>query len=431
MTEDVVNGILHIYHRPATMLGRDAPTVMEHIESFGRYSRFRVWSVNTELGMSPGLADLRFSAVVLHYSLFGTVPYRLGDDFLDYLRSAAADSYKVAFFQDEFRFCRHRFAFLRDHEIDCVYSCLEPAHLGTVYGERTSVSTLKSNVPGYVGDDLLRAGRRLSRPEGERHLDVGYRGRSLPAYAGRGGREKSEIGERFAERAAGLDLRTDIAVGEQDRIYGDDWYRFVAGCKSVLGTESGVDVFDLEDEVYTEYEELAADGHEVTVEELEGGSLPRWEGRIPYRTISPRHFEAAALGTCQVLYEGRYSAAMEPMVHYIPLRKDFANFDEAVARLRDPDVRRELTANAHRDLIESGDWGYPRFIAGFDETLMAAGLDPEISSVDERRASAALARGHRSRVLRAYAHDLRRRARAVEFPGKALLRPVVRSVRRT
>ena len=33
------------------------------------------------------------------------------------------------------------------------------------------------------------------------------------------------------------------------------------------------------------------------------------------------------------LFEGRYAGAMEPMRHYIPLRKDFWNFDEVVARL--------------------------------------------------------------------------------------------------
>jgi hypothetical protein len=427
-----VNGILHLYSRPTTVFERGAPTIMEHIDAFRRHSRFRVWAVNTELEMPAGLEGLQFSAVVLHYSLFGTVPYRLGSEFLRYLGEACADSYKVAFFQDEFRFCRTRFAFLNEHAIDCVYSCLEPEYLEEVYGQRTGVSTLRSNVPGYVGGALADAAARLSVPEARRRVDMGYRGRSLPAYAGRGGREKADIGLGFLERSRGcLDLTMDIAVGEQDRIYGDDWYRFVGGCTCVLGTESGVDVFDLEDKVYTEYEELAADGHEVTVEELERGSLPRWEGRIPYRTISPRHFEAAALGTCQVLYEGRYSGAMRPMVHYIPLRKDFSNFDEVIDRFRDPDVRRELTSNARRDLIDSGAWSYRRFVAGFDETLMDAGVKPEIADEQASRVDAALRHGRRSRLLRSQAKDLRQRARSAEFPGKSLLRPVVRALRRS
>ena len=56
--------------------------------------------------------------------------------------------------------------------------------------------------------------------------------------------------------------------------------------------------------------------------------LYQYEDNIPYRTISPRHFEASALRLCQILLEGKYSGVMRPMVHYIPLKKDFSNFDE-------------------------------------------------------------------------------------------------------
>ncbi len=87
--------------------------------------------------------------------------------------------------------------------------------------------------------------------------------------------------------------------------------------------------------------------------------------------------------SCQILYEGHYSGVMEPMTHYIPLRKDFSNFDEVVEAFRDPELRQRLTDNAHRDLIASGRYAYEAFVAGFDRELEAAGLsvpagfDPE------------------------------------------------------
>ena len=87
----------------------------------------------------------------------------------------------------------------------------------------------------------------------------------------------------------------------------------------MLGVESGVSAFDLEDEVLTEYAELERASGGVAIEDLT--SLPRWEDRVYYRTISPRHFEAAAFRVCQVLFEGRYSGVLEPMVHYIPLQE--------------------------------------------------------------------------------------------------------------
>ena len=67
------------------------------------------------------------------------------------------------------------------------------------------------------------------------------------------------------------------------------------------------------------------------------------------------------------------------MRHYIPLKKDFSNFDEVVERFSDDDLRRELTENAHRDLVASGECSYERFMAGFDANLREAGVRAEVS----------------------------------------------------
>ena len=156
---------------------------------------------------------------------------------------------------------------------------------------------------------------------------------------GHGALEKSRIGIRVRAPRCRLGPALDIELTERGRLYGDDWWRFMARCHAMLGVESGVIVFDLEDEVRPSTSSCWPEGPTPTIERLEAGALGRWEGRVRYRTISPRHFEAAAFRVCQVLFEGRYSGAMEPMVHYIPLRKDFSNLDEVVRLLRDPDIR--------------------------------------------------------------------------------------------
>jgi hypothetical protein len=88
------------------------------------------------------------------------------------------------------------------------------------------------------------------------------------------------------------------------------------------------------------------------------------------------------------------------MVHYIPLAKDFSNFDEAVAALRDPAVRKRLTDRAYEDLIASGRYSYATFVAGVDEELLAAGLDPAVSAGQREAMSAALRKGRRRRSAR-------------------------------
>jgi hypothetical protein len=363
-----VDGALVVFHRPAAAWIKDASTVREHLHSFAQHSRHRVWEVNVDIGFPRGLADLDFRAILLHYSVFGMGPYHLDDQWLEYLDASGA--YKVAFFQDECTRCQRRFRFLNDHRIDCVYTCLEPSEFDKVYRRYTGVPELVSNIPGYVSDKIVDAGRRFAVSRERRTVDVGYRGRPLPAYLGHGAMEKHEIGLRFGELAQASGLRLDLAAGEHDRLYGDDWYRFMANCRCMLGVESGVSCFDLEDEVLDEFTQRQRDGLGVGIGDLT--TLPRWEDVVYYRTLSPRHFEAAALRVTQVLFEGRYSGVMEPMVHYIPLRKDFSNFDEVVGLIRDEDVCRELAENAHRDLIASGEWSYARFVGGVDTTLDGA-----------------------------------------------------------
>src|SRR4051794_28446608 len=109
--ERVVDGILVIYHHP--ILTKNAATIMDHVNSFGKYSRHDVWTVNSELGMPAALRTLRFRTVVLHYSLFGLGHrYMLDADFADFLERSAGKSEIVAVFQDEFHHCRKRFAFI-------------------------------------------------------------------------------------------------------------------------------------------------------------------------------------------------------------------------------------------------------------------------------------------------------------------------------
>ena len=125
--------------------------------------------------------------------------------------------------------------------------------------------------------------------------------------------------------------------------------------------------------------------------------LGEYEGNIPYRVVSPRHFEAAAFRVVQILYEGHYSGVMEPDVHYLALAKDFSNFDDVMARFDDPMVRREIIDRAYEDLIASGRYSYASFVDGIDEHLAEHGLQPGL--VDEATRQELLARLRKRHVL--------------------------------
>jgi hypothetical protein len=420
-----VPGILVVYHRPDNRLRlrrfADAATVREHIHSFAEHSRFPVWEHNTDLGFPPGLADVHPQIVFLHYSLFSPEGYMLNDPMREFLRTT--DAYKVAFFQDEFHFCRQRFQFVNEVGVDFIYTHVHTEDIPSVWGRYSPAARARFNYPGYVDREMVNAARRFARPPEERDVDVGYRGRPLAPYMGSGSVEKAMIGDRFRELAATTSLRVDIDTSERGRLYGDDWYRFLGRCKAMLGVESGTSYLDLEDEVLLDYRRRTAEGLPVTLDALMQGALGRWDNNFSYRTISPRHFEAAAFRICQVLFEGEYSDVFEPMVHYVPLKKDFSNFDDVVALLADPDAREAIVENAHRDLIRSGEHSYERFVAGVDRDLEAAGLETRADASQRAAMRRALTSGRVQRRLRTEAVYMTIRLR------KAIARRVPRARR--
>ena len=371
----LVNGILHLYHH---FLSKNAPTILEHVYSFEKYSQFKVWSVNTEMGFPKYLNDMQFEIIVLHYSIFATNYYRLNNHFINYLEKSQS-SYKIAFFQDEYHYCKKRFDFINYFNIDCIYTLLEPCFFNDVYKKYTKVREIYYVLPGYVSIDLVNLASRITKKFRNRSVDVGYRGRPLPFYMGEGAQEKVRIGEEFKKRARHLNLKLDIESDEKKRIYGGKWYRFLANCKSVLGVEAGVSIFDVEDKVRLSYEQMIKDNPQISFSELQKKLLNKWENNIYYRTISPRHFETSALRVCQVLFEGKYSGVLKPYIHYIPLKKDFTNFDEVIKLLKDTKFCKEITENAYNDLIASGEYSYQEFVHVFDEKLSERGFNPALS----------------------------------------------------
>jgi hypothetical protein len=352
--------------------------IKDLVNAFQGHSRFKVWAVNAELGFPEALREYEFQVIVLHYSLFSWLPFFLSEEFLEYL-GGSGNSYKIAFFQDEYRYWPERSDLLNRYKVDCVYTCIEPAYYQDTYQRYTRVPKLFTYIPGYVSDDMVQWARELTKPDGQRTIDMGYRGRQSFHYMGKAAREKHEIGTRFLELASGLGLKMDIASEEHKRIYGRQWLEFLANCRATLGVEAGVSIFDIDNVIIPQYQKMLAKKPDITFEEVYDKLLFQYDGKgIYYRTISPRAFEAAAVRTCQILFEGRYSGILEPMVHYIPLKKDFSNFDEVIAMYRDESLRRELTDNAYRDLIDSGQYNYQRFIKMFDLDLMEMKMDSEI-----------------------------------------------------
>lgn len=362
-----INGILLIYHHP---FFADANTIMEHVNAFGIYSSFPICKVNTEYGFPSILSKYSFSVMIFHYSLFGTFPFKLPIKFIEYITSIKS-SFKIAFFQDEHQNCQERFSLINLLKIDCIFTLLEPEMYEKTYLRYTEVKQINTCFPGYVSKELIRTSKKFFKPDKKRTIDIGYRARQLPVYMGKGALEKVEIANKIVNYLSPSKFLWNIDTRENMRKYGKDWYFFLANCRGVIGVEAGVSIFDLENEVFNAYNQLIKENEDPSYENLNSYiDLSQYEDKIYYRTISPRHFEAAAFHTCQILFEGKYSGILVPMVHYIPLKKDFSNIYNVLDLFNDEKIRKKITDRAFEDLIGSNKFSYENFIKEVDMVIV-------------------------------------------------------------
>lgn len=344
-----------------------APNVLEHVQALRRFSRHRIDSFNpVGIDRSRLLRLDAYDAVVVHYTVFVLYDDHLSPWFREQL--AGFDGLKAQFIQDEYRQVDAMTARMRELGIGVVFSSVPADAVPDVYGDRLPGVEVLPTLTGYVPAELVG---RPRPPLAGRPLDVVYRGRSIPYWLGRLGQDKVTIGREFLERAAATGLRCDIAWTEADRIYGDAWYEFLRSSRATLGTESGASIVDFDGSLQQRTESYLREHPTAGFDEVERELLAPYEGNAVIEAISPRVFEAAALGTAMVNFAGRYSDAIEPWTHYVPLEKDFSNFDKVVAAIQDEEALDAMAGRAHEDLVASGRYSLERFVADFDDELAA------------------------------------------------------------
>jgi hypothetical protein len=343
----------------------DPRTTHDHERALAGFSGHDVHVHDPRLS-APAMPDLAdFDAVVIHYSI---VIFR--DDHLpESCRQAiqAFDGLKCLFIQDEYRSISAAVGMMERLGINVLFSCLPIADSTVLYGPlaRRGVRiepTLPGYVPAIVPEDF-------AVPFRERTLDVVYRGRIAPFALGRLGQERVRIAREFTRRARGLDLRCDIALDEESRIYGDEWLRFLAASRASLGAESGASIADATGDIHRAVEALLAQRPEASFAEVEAELLAPFEGNHLLRALSPRIFEAASVRNTLVLFPGNYSGVLQEGRHYIRLEKDFSNLAQVVDQIGDTSHLEALAERAYADLVESGRYALSAFSAEVDRIL--------------------------------------------------------------
>ena len=202
-------------------------------------------------------------------------------------------------------------------------------------------------------------------PFDDRPIDLGFRAHDSPWYVGH--RERHDIAEYFVSNAVRLGLKVDISLESGRRFAEREWAGFLNRCRGQLGTESGGDYFELTDATRIAVNTYLHEHPEALFEDVHSRFFEGRPKDVPIRIFSSRNVEAAATRTVQILFEGRYDGYLQPDIHYIPLKKDFSNVDEALRKFRDRAFIDRIADNAQQ--LVNQELGYERLIGRFADAL--------------------------------------------------------------
>jgi len=293
------------------------------------------------------LIGLRFgrrrydAAILLHSTCSNAiqVPERLVDAL------GRASFPVVLFLGNEYKLMPEKLALAERLRVALLVSQLESEPALDLYRARLGCTVIGLPNTG-LDPELFRPGPAPA----ERGIDLGYRAYDSPLYLGHA--ERREIADTFAEAGARRGLALDISLDPGARFTEPEWARFLAGCRGQLGTEAGGDYFELDDRTRIAVNAYLDDHPAAGIAEIRARFFDGYEHPVPGRALSGRIVEAAGTKTVQLLLDGEYGGWFRPDEHYIPVRKDFSNVDEALDKLADQAVCHDLTEAAYAVVTE-------------------------------------------------------------------------------
>jgi glycosyltransferase involved in cell wall biosynthesis len=354
-------------------------TVYENIAMWQQFSCYRIdilnlWPLRYGALMLPPTIDMNdYAGLIIHCtaSYHPDNLYSLDQGSARPLREY--DGVKILMKQDEHYHTQKFAKYIGEKQLDLVLTCVsaderEKVYPRAVVGEADFLQVFT----GYVSPFMQTV---ESPPLKERPLDIGYRGSIQPLSFGRLGFEKRKIGYDVARAAAKYPITVDISSQKVDRIGGTAWFDFLGRSRAVLGVESATNLFDFNGEVElwcrafeTAYPQ-ADHSSEAFYNDAHRAYLHKFEGNVKYAQISPRHLEAAATRSLQILYEGEYSGLLVAGRHFVPLRRDMANFDQVLDFLADDRRVLAMVTQAYEEIVLDPRLHYAAFVEQFDAAV--------------------------------------------------------------
>jgi hypothetical protein len=173
-----------------------------------------------------------------------------------------------------------------------------------------------------------------------------------------------------AARAAGF--KVDVSTRVEDSFIGQAWFDFLSSCRFTVGMKGGASLHDPRGMIHTRVQSYRARHPHASFDEIEANCFRGKDMKHEFTAISPRLFESALAGTCQILQRDDYLGVLEPWRDYLPLEEDLSNTAEIMEAMRDLERCQEIVTNARLALVNSGVFDYARLVETATDGLLNA-----------------------------------------------------------
>lgn len=276
----------------------------------------------------------------------------------------------VAIAQDDFWANKLLDNWCMDWDVDRILTPIDNDR-DVLYPRSIKTKEFRTGLTGYVKSGPVP----VTRPLAERPIDLGQRVRDMPPHLGRLAQAKARQAVVMADAARLAGLVVDVSTRVEDSFIGTAWFDFLSSCKFTVGMKGGASLHDPYGLIHTKVQSYKARHPEASFDEIERHCFKGKDMKHEFTAISPRLFESAMAGTCQILQREDYLGVLEPWRDYIPLEEDFSNMDDVLEAMKDLDRCQQIVENAKVALVDSKFFDYSRLVEAATEDLVVPRLN--------------------------------------------------------